>query len=103
MFEKCYVYFQSCALRSTDCTCTFADDADGGAGQVAKAISTTEILAGAAGAMTPLLIGGSILGIYKLKSGGGKGMDRSASRMSEGSKSQPPGYFSRRGEVICTL
>lgn len=58
------------------------------------------MLAAAAGAMSPLLIGGAGLGIWKLlKRGGGDDsddMDRASSSMST-ARSQPPDYASRSG------
>ncbi|KAH3854552.1 uncharacterized protein LOC127872921 [Dreissena polymorpha] len=82
-----------CPIRK-ECMCEFSNDADGGEDMAATASSKSEILAAAAGAMSPLLVGGAALGIYKLvkKSSDSPGLDRQDSNVSDA-----PAYSSRKG------
>jgi hypothetical protein len=70
----------------------------------ADAAGKSEVLAAAAGAMSPLLIGGAGMGIWKLLKRGGDdsapGLNRQGSDISD--ESYPPKYSSRSGETHFT-
>jgi len=84
-------------VQKQDCTCDFSNDAaEGGEDTAAVAGSRSEMLAAAAGAISPLLIGGAGLGIFKLlRKGGNSGIERQNSSVSE----TPPPPYKNNGKL----
>ena len=92
----CFTRQDSCPLQSTNCYCSFTDethDADGNT-QAVSAEAKSQAMAVAAGALSPLLVAGAGLGVWKLVSMK-KDMLRSDSMMTN--SSEPPDYISLRG------